>query len=354
MHKHIHKFHRISYIFIFIIHCSLTSCNYRKSQILKESSFEKVLQIAKLKDKPFCIVLTDSAQRLSSEYLESLKHDYEYLTKKAVFNIVDISSKESEWYLKTLNPVSFPLTCIFSKEGQLIDLIPGAAKESFLYTDQALTHKEITEYHWPNRFNRNKESVVPFLAQAINFANQINKGIYNWKNYASLSDSLHEPYINYLLLRAAFLSKDSTFAIISAQRLVAMESSITLEQYKNEFIEAKKVLNPNFDIAKMPGIRTNKEKIRLSGLKVGQSVPVDIILFNDGEDLLKIEKINMSCTCVHLKGPDEQIIIQGKKSYIARFYFTPEDKGEVSRDIFIASNAFNQPNLHINILANVN
>jgi len=61
----------------------------------------------------------------------------------------------------------------------------------------------------------------------------------------------------------------------------------------------------------------------------------------------------MSCSCVTLEGINSEIVIGSGKNYTARFYFKPTDSGELTRDIFIYSNAINQPNLHINILAHV-
>lgn len=332
----------------------LVACTSEKTSIRQGETFDGVLKIAQQKNQSFCVVLTDSTQGFSREYVESLQGDYSYITNKAVFNVIDISAEESEWYIKWLTPVSLPLACVFTPDGQLIDLIPGAAKESFLYTDQAIETHEITAYHWPNRFQRNKQMIVPLLKQVNQFKQDINNENYQWKVYESLSDSLQYPYIDYLMLKAAVLRKDLVSAIGNAQRLLNTESSGTLELYKDEFIEAKKIINPNFSVLKAPSIRTDYERITLADLEIGQSVPIDIVLYNDGEEALKIEKINMSCTCVHLDGPSEGILIEGKKSYTAKFYFTPEDVGDVSRDVFISSNALNQPNLHISILANVN
>lgn len=337
-----------------LILCVLgVGCTKDTGDLKKNIAFEEVIENAKRNDVPFCIVLTDSTQQPSQEYLQFLLSDYKYITKKAIFNIIDIDSEESDLYVKWLTPFSFPLTCVFSPNGQLIDLIPGAVRESFLYIDQAIVNQKITDYHWPNRIQKNKRTIIPLLAQLINFENEINNGRYRWRHYTSLSDSLQHPYMDYLLLKAVALSGDSVFAVYNAQKLLAHESPSTLEFYKEEFIEAKKILNSKFDISNAPNIRVAKKSIILSDLKIGDSVPIDIVLYNEGEEPLKIEKINLSCTCLSLEGPDKGIIIEGRKSYTAKFHLRPENSGVLSRDIFISSNALNQPSLHINIVANV-
>lgn len=128
-------------------------------------TFDEIHLVAVKNQRPFCIILTDTTEDLSKEYIQSLQGDFNDLTGGAVFDIVDVSSAESKGYIKWLTPVSFPLTCVFSNTGELIDLIPGAAKETFLYTEQALKEQKITDYHWPNRFGRNKADVVPLLNQ---------------------------------------------------------------------------------------------------------------------------------------------------------------------------------------------
>lgn len=149
------------------------------------------------------------------------------------------------------------------------------------------------------------------------------------------------------------MGDDSISSANNARNLIAMESSTALELYKDELIEAKKTINPNFKIENAANISVNRTKISLENCKINENVPIEVVIHNAGNEPLKIEKINVSCTCVSIEGKDRDIVVNGKGSYTAKFSFTPIDAGKVSRDIFIASNAFNNPNLHINILANV-
>ncbi|GEM_PF-400014 len=344
---------QFSYFIGMFILLFFLSCAQQEATIEKGKTFDELLALAD--EQPFCVVLTDTTQNLSKEYLQLLKADYNSMAKKAVVNLIDISMKESEWYIKWLKPVSLPLTCVFSADGQLLDLIPGSAKESFLYTKQAIENEKMTAYHWPNSFQRSKNELIPFLDQVLAFQSNSDR-INNTSGVQGeeLSDSLHYPYVDYLLLKAALLNKDSADVIKYAKRLLKQESSATLETYKDEFIVAKKTIDPTFSLRKAPNIRTTNEKITLTDLQAGKSVPIAITLYNDGEEQLNIEKIAMSCTCVYLDGPDSEIVTAGKRSYTAKFNVKPEDKGALSRDIYIYSNALNKPALHINILAHVN
>lgn len=77
------------------------------------------------------MVLVDSTQRLSQKYLLNLNNTNLVSENKVIYNILDINSLSNEWYMKWLCPVSLPLTCVFSSDGVLIDLIPGRQKRHF-------------------------------------------------------------------------------------------------------------------------------------------------------------------------------------------------------------------------------
>jgi hypothetical protein len=82
---------------------------------------------------------------MSKEYFLHLQGEYKYLTDNTIYNIVDVNSVDNDWYMKWLCPVSTPLTCIFSSDGILIDLIPGISKESFLYSEEAIKNMAINK-----------------------------------------------------------------------------------------------------------------------------------------------------------------------------------------------------------------
>lgn len=341
---------------IFFISCLFilfARCTVKEPIIQNDKEFNEILEISRQQDRPFCIILTDSTDGISRKYLESLTSSYTYLTKRAVFNFIDISSNKIDWYIKWLAPASLPLTCVFSRDGKLIDLIPGAAKESFLYAEQAIKDQKITGYHWPNKFQQKKASILPLLNQLLDFKENMDIGKKRIASFKSIPDSLSYPYLDYVLFKTVAMNKDTVSAIQKAHTFLALESADMMELYKEEFIEAKKMINPGFRVENAPNIRTNKEKIILENLKKGQIMPINIVLYNDGIEPLKIEKINMSCSCVSLEGPNKGITIMGKKSHNAKFYFKPENEGNVLRDIYVSTNALNTPNLHISIVANV-
>lgn len=119
------------FLFTIIICLLLFNCNEHIYKIYSNQSFEDICSIAYKNEKAFCIVLVDSTQELSRRYCLNLKNKGFVDTSKAIYNIADVNISSNAWYMKWLCPLSLPLTCVFSDTGTLIDLIPGATKETF-------------------------------------------------------------------------------------------------------------------------------------------------------------------------------------------------------------------------------
>lgn len=332
----------------------LTGCLDVNIEVYTNKSLEELSSLAKKDKKPYCIVLVDSCQDLSKEYSWYLCNDYKYLLKKSIYNFVNIRSVENEWYLKWLSPVSIPLTCVFSPAGKLIDLIPGAAKETFLYTDLALKNGDVTDYHWPNRFNMNKREVVSLLGNLLSHKIYLKQGVYLRDELKEISDSLHYPFVEYLRLIGELKENEKLQSQCVAKNLLKYESSYNLDLYNQEFITAKKVIDPNFDIMDEPTIAVDENVLYLSNCKVDHNVPIDVTIFNKGNKPLKIYSIYTSCSCLKqlnytLK---DELEVRGQDSIIIKFDFTANTTEEIYREVFINSNAINMPVYHIEIIAN--
>ncbi|MDR2954690.1 MAG: DUF1573 domain-containing protein [Prevotella sp.] len=331
----------------------LLGCSKIDSGLLQNQSFESICSLAYTNNSPFCIVLIDSTQYLSKEYFLHLQGEYKGLTNKAIYNIIDINSDENNWYLKWLCPISIPLTCVFSPDGVLIDLIPGVSKESFLYSEEAIKNMETTEFHWPNRFKMNKKKIIPLFNDILELKRDLDIGTDISSESNLLIDSLRYPYPVYLKLVGELMKQDTIGAQQTAKSLIELETPSSLELYKNEFITAKKILDPRFDIESEPNIRVDKTTISFKDCRINEKTPFNITIYNDGERPLKIEKIHLSCSCLEHLESNKSITIDPKCGYVTKFHFIPDHGGEILRNIYITSNAINTPILHIDISANV-
>lgn len=267
--------------------------------------------------------------------------------------MADINVSVNEWYIKWLCPVTTPLTCVFSPEGDLVDLIPGATRETFLYSKEAINNLGPTDFHWPNYFHRNKKELIPLLNNLLEQKEILNQGVYLSSGFSELVDSLNYPYSIYLKLAGELMMHDIITSQITAKSLLEFETPFSLDLYKNEFITAKKVLDPAFDVTDEPSIRIDKDLILLPNCIKNQTIPIEFPVYNDGNKPLVISKIYMSCSCLKKVIDLDGNIIGANDSVVVQFKFTPDIEGEVSRDIFITSNSVNTPILHVNILASV-
>ena len=342
-------------ILLFTMAAFLLCCNRANNErffIYYDKPFECLQMKAAIKNKPFVIVLIDSTQDASRRYLQQLLTTYKHLTKNAIYNIVDISNKDNQWYIKWLLPASLPLTCVFSPTGKLIDLIPGTSRESFLYTEEAIKNMEATVFHWPNRFGMNKKEVIPLLGKLLEEKHFLSVGGHSPTALKALVKALPYPFSMYLKLKGEMMIQNTVGAKRIAEALIKIETPYFLELYREEFITARKIINPDFDINTEANIRVDKTIIILDNSIVDESVPVNITVYNDGERPLRISRVYLSCTCLELLGDSRNIVIEAKSSHVFNIYFTPDNEGEISRNVFIASNAINMPILHIQIQAN--
>ena len=324
----------------------MASCNNKKgSVILNNKSIEETKIIAHDMHSGYCIVLLDSTQILSRQYREKIENSI--IEEPTIYNLVDINIPENEWFLKWLCPISLPLTCVFSKDGNLLDLIPGSTRESLLYANDAMSKECTTDFHYINRFDQKKEHLIPILNHILKCSLDIRQGVFVDN---SITDTLKYPYPYYLKILGYMINNDTISAINAAEEMLMLENSYYLDLYNNEFVTAKTIVDPNFDVSKEPNIRVNKDEVILSYLKKDETYPFDITIFNDGEKKLEVSKIYLSCTCLKLETADH-LTVSPKDSVQLHFLFKPDQKGDVFREIFITSNAINTPIQYIKITA---
>lgn len=343
----------LKFSMLMILYLCMTGCWDVNIKTYMNKSFEDIYLLAKKSNSPFCIVLIDSCQELSREYSLHLCGDYRYLAKKSIYNFINIRTLKNEWYLKWLCPISMPLTCVFSSEGRLLDLIPGSDKESFLYVEKVLTTMTTTEYHWPNQFQMNKIAVLPFLNSILFNKRNLDRGVYIPDDIDRVIDSLSYPYSYYLKLTGALMIHDSIEAESAAKYLLNLKTPYIMDLYKNEFITANKVLNKDYEVDNDAVIQIENDSVNLFNCKINENFPVNINVYNVGCKPLIISKIHTSCSCIEELDKKDEIIINPKHSVVLKFNFNPDVKGDVYRSIYIASNAINMPIFHITIVATV-
>ena len=241
--------------------------------------------------------------------------------------MVDINLPQNKWYTKWLVPVSLPLTCVFTSDGHLVDLIPGAAKESFLYVQKALTDLQMTEYHYPNRFSMPKKKLITLFDRILDCNTGLKEGIYLKEELRDIYDSLPYPYPYYIGLVGALAENDTVTALSLARSMTDLENPYYMEIFRDEFIMAKKTINPHFDVKDEATIRIHPARILLSNCLPGMEKPFTISIFNDGKRPLNVSKIFKSCSCLKWPKESEKVIVPSNDSAYLDFIYRADRRG---------------------------
>jgi hypothetical protein len=337
--------HAILAITLFV---GLLSCSHR--DICHNLSFEETSALGV--GKPFCIVLVDHLQFLSGEYEWALTEQHRGLTRGVVYNIVDIEAPDGEMYNKWLCPLSVPLTCVFSAEDELIDLIEGDDDKSFSYIGEALGQLSPTEGSYPNRFGSKKARLIPLLNDALQNGRLLSNGVFLAAEVNALVDSLRYPYSVGLKLTGSMMTADTLAAKSAALELLELETPYYLATYKTDFITAHTVLDPTFDIADEPVIRVAEEEIVLGERPIDKLIPLEIEVTNDGGKPLTVSNVITDCGCIRKMDGGGEVVIAPHDSVKLRFAMSPYREGEVHQTIMLVSNGINNPQLRVNVVAN--
>ena len=343
-------------IFIILFIAIITSCKEQNEpKILIGYQFEDVLLQAEKEQKYLCIILTSQQQQHNTiDLLNSqLTGDYKSLPKKTIFNIVDIFADENRWYEKWLCPISIPLICVFSPDGALLNLLPDLRSESFAYMKKTIKENQTDdEYYYYNRFGMNKKQYVVAMDFILKAKRKFDAG----HNIDSLINTAVEK-VNYplglfLKMKNEERQHDSFNMIRTSQELLSINTPYELLLYNEEYIEAKKILNPSFDISIEPYLEVNSSVIKIDKCEYGEKKPFFVVLKNAGKRPIKITMIETSCSCVSFLGNDTYYVILAQESIHVPFDFYAEQKGEIERSCYFVSDARN-PVIEVKIFATV-
>ena len=73
----------------------LIGCNKNNTLIYRNMSFKEMQNNALAQNSPFCVVLIDSNDYMSKEYISFLEKDYNYLLNSALYNIAEINDENN-------------------------------------------------------------------------------------------------------------------------------------------------------------------------------------------------------------------------------------------------------------------
>ncbi|MDR0573717.1 MAG: DUF1573 domain-containing protein [Tannerella sp.] len=311
--------------------------------ILTEQSFKEMVLKSENEQKYFCILLIDTFLYKTTNLLSNRLNDdeFKYLREKAVFNMVNIYAEENRWYEKWLCPVSVPLTCVFSPDGTLLDLIPGLTYESIAYMNKAVKENRANdEYYCYNRFQLNKRELVFAMNEVLQAKRKSDRG----ENAKPLIDSavarVKYPYSLFIKLKNEDKQRDTVNMRNTFTELLSINDAYSLFHYTEEFAAAKKMMDSAYDVSEEPFLEVLPVIVEIGNCKYRERKEFHITLKNKGKRAINISDVETSCSCVTNSG-DKKYKIAAFDSICLSFGFTAEQKGEIERYCYFVSDARN-------------
>jgi hypothetical protein len=138
----------------------------------------------------------------------------------------------------------------------------------------------------------------------------------------------------------------------TCRELLSINTPYELLHYDEEYTEAKKILNPGYDISQEPYVEVKPALVEIGHCKYHDRKPFFIVLENTGNKHVKIMTVETSCSCVAFLGKENEYVILPHDSIKVPFEFTAEQKGEIERGCYFVSDARNAV-IDVKILATV-
>lgn len=172
----------------------------------------------------------------------------------------------------------------------------------------------------------------------------------------AVSDSTSLDYIFSLFLEMESAKRNANNSVVKEKALsiIHLRNPRNMVAYKDEIIAAYQVSQPTFDVSEEPTIQFDKDEVFISTSQVNKKELIKINVSNKGNKILKIEDVQIACTCLEKVFEDKETSIPPGESRDFNFYFIPNDSGLIHRNIYFFSNSFNDPMKRVTINANVN
>ena len=335
--------------------CFLISCSNKGKKRIEyfDLSLEEIITQTQDAKMPFCVILIDSIEFTSQDYIHLLEI-YNTLpkNKKILLDYANYNNVNNQWITKLIQPQIYPVTCIFSSHGKLIDLIPGKSSESYAYIKDVLLSQSICEFHYNQLYGYNKFTFVEHINKAIEIIMGTNHHIDMTSQTDSLFASFKNIYLLYYKMRNQLDMEDRDGAKKTAKEFLSYQSAHNMIIFNKELLEVNNTLDSTYTIVSAPSIISDTEGIFLPKCVVNNSYPLKIGVTNKGEKPLCISDIETSCSCVELKC-DKQFIVAPHKTITINFIFKPDITGTIQREIYIISNSRETPIYTISISADV-
>jgi len=305
---------------------------------LKEArtSSRHLVAIISKKDCPPCDMLQEYVKKDFA--IRRYANDY-------LFYLFD-ETAGTDWLNQCFYITASPTAIIFSPQGALETIITGTRKDIYPKILDGVISKDTSAMYAGSKTRASIEgikliSVLRKSYQAYRSASQKDTTL-----TAALEQAHAQyPYFynTYQLSKRYALEGDTVKARWFAKKALDHNSPPELMLYQSLRNEMKTFLFPHYDIAKEPHITFDQHSLDLGTFPLQQKKEIVFTLKNTGHKPLRLRDVIVSCSCLSIDWPRENIMPGGSGEIKATYNISKE--GSFSQYAYVISNAVNSAEL---------
>jgi Protein of unknown function (DUF1573) len=332
----------------------ISACKRPPFQI-NTTPFENALKEARQEKKMMVAIITtkgcDACERLKKGM--TVLTEREMYPDKFLFYEFSADSIQNAWIELCYYDKSYPISCVFSPEGQLITIVKGAQASNLSSTLKNISDNKTEQiYEWATNDSpvkgKNLVDVLRVVFDAYRFATNTNDTLNRQQKLRShlraLEGSLKiQSYFfnNYLLSKLNTQSGDTAAAKRYANEALHFNQIPDLMIYPAQRSQMKFVADSSFSQQNAPLLACRDTDYDFGTVSNVNSMEATFIFKNAGNKPLKIEQIVVSCSCLSVNY-DKNPILPGAQSAI-KVKFDIRHAGKFAQSLYVISNAFESP-----------
>ena len=322
-------------IILFAATIFLLSCG-SGADVVYDVPFGQMVAGAQETGEDFCVVISRTDCPPCAEYVKALT-DGRVKFADVTYNIVDVSQAENRWYTEWLCSGSFPTTCLFSADGKLKAVVPGASRASVECLRSAVDgDAKCADYLYEKQYQV-RGNYLDLLNDLLACKRDMEAGRDIGPAIDACLAKAWYPYPVYLKALNEQRQGRAEGAAEMGRRLLEFDETYYYYVYNDIFTQAKYIIDPGYTPSQ-DAILTMDDEIELDDCEVGKPRQFSLEVTNTGKFPLMVRDVQLSCTCLKLLSPTRFRLEPGESSQVVA-EFTAEGRGEFYREVIFFSDA---------------
>jgi|GEM_PF-2790924 hypothetical protein len=325
---------------VFPILGMVSACNTYKNCIGYEIPYGRMKEAARLDDKQFCIILTDSnsVEKYKNTIIAGMED-----CGRTLWSFINIDNPDNNWYKWLLGVWNSPFTLIFDKNGQLENIVFGISEYARMSIESTVSPHNEDEGIRHKNFGFRANSAVPdgignankFIESHLQLIADTTETYYGkFLKADSLAMIAEYPFSEYLKLHygSHVFSKDS----------IAKMAHGFIERYLHSSYPKITYSSLIQTISKMFLLENAESPLKLEThiakgpYHIGDEANITVSVTNNGHENITIEKIETTCGCIKTlpAGRHFRKTIRQNETVNYRFSMELEYSGTIYHEIY--------------------